>query len=36
MSKAQMMTLALTAIAVLVALFIAKTVDKERTDKLFS
>ena len=36
MNKAQMMTIALTAVAVLVALFIAKTVDKERSEKLFS
>ena len=36
MSKAQMITIALTAVAVLVALFVAKTVDKDRAEKLFS
>ena len=36
MNKAQMMTIALTAVAVLVALFIAKTVDKDRPEKIFS
>ena len=36
MSKAQMMTVALTAVAVLIALFIAKTVDKDRAEKIFT
>ena len=36
MSKATLVTVALTAVAVLVALFIANMVDKNRPEKLFS
>ena len=37
MNKAQMMTIGLTALAVLIALFVANVVDKDRkpTEKLF-
>ena len=35
MNKAAMITVGLTVVAVLIALFVAKLVDKDRPDKLF-
>ena len=35
MNKAAMITVGLTVVAVLIALFVAKLVDNERADKIF-
>ncbi len=36
MSKANMIAVGLTVLGVLVALFVVKTIDKDRNDKVFS